>query len=80
MLVHGIMVLHGLKYILEQTRWYGRWDMLVWYVLTAWYGKHTVYSMVRLRYGMVCIDGMGKAQYMVWYVCGMVPWYGVVDV
>ena len=56
-----MMVLHGLKYCMEQTRWYGIWDMLVWYmgktphvvwyVLTVWYGKNTAYGMVRLRYG-----------------------------
>ena len=60
MLVHGMMILHGLIYYKEQTR-YKLWDMLVvtymgktpyvvWYVLTVWYGKNTVYCTVLLRY------------------------------
>ena len=34
--------------------WYGTWEehriYVVWYVLTVWYGKNTVYDMVRLPY------------------------------
>ena len=63
---------------------------------SMWYGTLAVWSMVRCRgyiiwvntvYGMVCVDGMVRekdstrySEYMIWYVCGMVPWYGVVDV
>ena len=56
-----MMVLHGLIYYMEPAR-YGIWDMLlvvwymgktpyvVWYVLTVWHGKNTVYGEVRVRF------------------------------
>ena len=32
--------------------WYmGKAPYVVWYVLSVWYGKNTVYGVVRLRYG-----------------------------
>ena len=58
---------HGMGYGI--CWWYGIWDVLgVWHM-----GKNTVCGMVCLRYDT------GKTQYVVWYVGGMVRWYGVVD-
>ena len=48
------------------------WDM--GYVGDMVYGKNTMW------YGMCSRYGTGKTRYMVWYVCGMIPWYGAVDV
>ena len=42
----------------------GKPPYVVWYVLTLWDGKNTVPG----------------TWYTVSYVCGMVPWYDVVDV
>ena len=48
----------------------GKPPYVVWYVLTVWYGKNTVYGMVRLRYGtMVRCRGC-----VIWQIC-LVVWY-----
>ena len=37
-------------------------------------------AFYRSQWNVLMVYGTGKTQYMVWYVCGTVPWYGVVDV
>ena len=71
MLVHGMMVLRDLIYTISNKHGIGYYGIYAWE-----YGKTTVCDMV-------CVGGMGREKhsiYMAMYVCGMVPWYDVVDV
>ena len=52
---------------------------VVWYVLTVWYGENTVYGMVRLRYGMVCVDGMVQEKHSIWYGTFAARYHGTVS-